>query len=72
MRAYRTVLMLILCFVLPCIAQAQTAHLPAAEAKNHVGESATSADVLLGFIITIHHEIPEIVINTPGQLRIQK
>jgi hypothetical protein len=41
MRPYRTVLLLILCFALPCIAQAQTPHLTAAEAKNHVGETAT-------------------------------
>jgi hypothetical protein len=41
MRPYRTALLLILCFALPCIAQAQTAHLTAAEAKNHVGETAT-------------------------------
>jgi len=37
----RTALLLILCFALPCIAQAQTAHLTAAEAKNHLGETAT-------------------------------
>ena len=42
MRLYRAALPLILCFALPCIAQAQTAHLTAAEAKNHVGETATA------------------------------
>ena len=41
MRLYRTALLLILCFALPCITQAQTAHLNAAEAKNHMGETAT-------------------------------
>jgi hypothetical protein len=41
MRTYRTALLLILCFALPRITQAQTAHLTAAEAKNHVGETAT-------------------------------
>ncbi len=40
MRTYRTALLLILCFALPCIAQAQTAHLTAAEAKNHMGETS--------------------------------
>ena len=40
MRNYRTALLLILCFALPCITQAQ-AHLTAAEARNHVGETAT-------------------------------
>jgi hypothetical protein len=41
MRTYRTALLLILCFVLPCITRAQTAHLTVAEAKNHLGETAT-------------------------------
>jgi hypothetical protein len=41
MRAYRTAPLLILCFALHCIAQAQKAHLTAAEAKNHLGETAT-------------------------------
>src|SRR5215472_7054369 len=41
MRTYRTALLLILCFALPCITQAQTAHLTAAEAKNRAGETAT-------------------------------
>src|SRR5246127_4847545 len=41
MRLYRASLLLILCCALPCIAQAQPAHLTAAEAKNHVGETAT-------------------------------
>ena len=50
MRPYRTALLLILCFALPCIAQAQTAHLTAAEAKNHVGETAT----VCGRVASIH------------------
>jgi hypothetical protein len=41
MRTYRTTLLLIICLALPCITQAQAAHLTAAEAKNHVGETAT-------------------------------
>jgi len=41
MRTYRTALLPILCFALPCITQAQTAHLTAAEAKNRAGETAT-------------------------------
>ena len=41
MRTYQTALVLIVSFALPCITQAQTAHLTAAEAKNHVGETAT-------------------------------
>jgi hypothetical protein len=41
MRTYRTALLLIICLALPCITRAQTAHLTAAEAKNHVGETAT-------------------------------
>jgi hypothetical protein len=41
MRTYRIALLLIICLALPCITQAQTAHLNAAEAKNHVGETAT-------------------------------
>ena len=124
MRTYRTALLLILCFALPCIAQAQTAHLTAAEAKNHVGEAATVCgrvasahfaekakglptfmsldmpypkqiftiviwgtdrlkfgnpertyrhkNVCVSGKITIHREIPEIVITTPGQIKIQK
>jgi hypothetical protein len=124
MRPYRTVLLLILCFALPCIAQAQTPHLTAAEAKNHVGETATvcgrvasahfaekakglptfmnldmpypqqiftiviwGADrtkfgnpertyshrnVCVSGKITSHHGIPEITINTPEQIQIQK
>jgi hypothetical protein len=50
MRTYRTALLLILCFVVPCITQAQTAHLTAAEAKNHVGETAT----VCGRVASIH------------------
>ena len=123
-QTYRTALLLIVSFALPYIAEAQTAHLTAAEAKNHVGETATvcgrvvriyfahkakglptlmnldmpypqqiftiviwgtdrtkfgnpertyrDKNVCVSGKITIHHEIPEIVINTPGQLRIQK
>jgi hypothetical protein len=41
MRTYRTTLLLIICLALPCITRAQTAHLTAAEAKNHMGETAT-------------------------------
>jgi hypothetical protein len=41
MQTYRTALLLIVSFALPCITQAQTAHLTAAEAKNHMGETAT-------------------------------
>jgi len=40
-QTYRTALLLIVGFALPCITKAQTAHLAAAEAKNHVGETAT-------------------------------
>jgi hypothetical protein len=40
-RTCRTALLLILSFALPYITQAQSAHLTAAEAKNHVGETAT-------------------------------
>ena len=40
-RAYQTALLLIVSSVLPCITKAQTAHLTAAEARNHVGETAT-------------------------------
>jgi hypothetical protein len=41
MRIFRAALFLILC-ITPCrVAQAQTAHVTAAEAKNHVGETAT-------------------------------
>jgi len=124
MRPYRTALLLILCFALPCIAQAQTAHLTAAEAKNHVGETATvcgrvasihfaekakglptfmnldmpypqqiftiliwgtdrpkfgnpertyrNKNVCVSGKITSHRGIPEIIINTPGQIQIQK
>jgi hypothetical protein len=124
MRAYRTASLLILCFALPCITRAQTKHLTAAEAKNHVGETATvcghivriyfahkakglptlmnldmsypqqiftiviwgkdrtrfgnpertyhDKNICVSGKITSHHEIPEIVINTPGQIRIQK
>lgn len=124
MRTYRTTLLLIVSFVLPCIAQAQSAHLTAAEAKNHVGETATvcgrvasahfaektkgqptflnldkpyphqvftiviwgtdrlkfgnpertyrDKNVCVSGKITSHREIPEIVINTPEQIRIQK
>jgi hypothetical protein len=124
MRTYRTALLLILCFALPCIAQAQTAHLTAAEAKNHVGETATvcgrvasihfaekakglptfmnldmpypqqiftiviwgtdrpkfgnpertyrDKNVCVSGKITSHRGIPEITINTPGQIQIQK
>ena len=124
MRNYRTLLLLIVSFALPCITQAQTAHLTAAEAKNHVGETATVCgrvasahfaektkglptfmnldmpyphqiftiviwgtdrlkfgnpertyshrNVCVSGKITSHREIPEIVINTPGQIRIQK
>ena len=50
MRLYRASLLLILCCALPCIAQAQTAHLTAAEAKNHVGETAT----VCGRVASIH------------------
>ena len=124
MRPYRTALLLILCFALPCITQAETAHLTAAEAKNHLGETATVCGrvvriyfahkakglpalmnidmpypqqiftiviwgtdrtkfgnlertyrdkiICVSGKITSHHEIPEIVITTPGQIRIQK
>ena len=124
MRTYRTALLLILCFALPCITQAQTAHLTAAEAKNHVGETATvcgrvasahfaekakglptfmnldmpyphqiftiviwgtdrpkfgnpertyrDKNVCVSGKITSHRGIPEITINTPGQIQIQK
>ena len=41
MQTYQTALLLIVSFVQPCITQAQTAHLTAAEAKNHLGETAT-------------------------------
>ena len=40
-RAYQTALLLILSSVLPYMVQAQTPHLTAAEAKNHLGETAT-------------------------------
>lgn len=124
MRTYRSALLLLVCFVLPCITKAQTAHLTAAEAKNHVGETATvcgrvasihfaekakglptfmnldmpyphqiftiviwgtdrlkfgspertyrDKNVCVSGKITSRHEIPEIVINTPGQIQIQK
>jgi len=124
MRDYRTALLLIASFALPYITQAQTAHLTAAEAKNHVGETATvcgrvasahfaektkglptfmnldmpyphqiftiviwgtdrlkfgnperayrDKNVCVSGKITSHREIPEIVINTPGQIQIQK
>src|ERR1700751_1726958 len=124
MRLYRTALLLILCFALPCITQAQTAHLNAAEAKSHMGETATvcgrvasahfaektkglptfmnldmpypkqiftmviwgtdrpkfgnpertygDKNICVSGKITSHREIPEIVINTPAQIRIQK
>jgi hypothetical protein len=124
MRPYRTALLLILCFALPCIAQAQTAHLTAAEAKNHVGETATvcgrvasihfaekakglptfmnldmpypqqiftiviwgtdrlkfgnpertyrNKNVCVSGKIISHRGIPEIIVNTPGQIQIQK
>jgi hypothetical protein len=119
----RTALLLILCFALPCIAQEQTAHLTAAEAKNHMGETATvcglvasahfaekakglptfmnldmpypqqiftiviwgtdrpkfgnpertyrDENVCVSGKITSHRGIPEIIINTPAQIRIQ-
>jgi hypothetical protein len=41
MRALRAALLLMLCLVPCCIAQAQTKELTAAEAKDHVGETAT-------------------------------
>jgi hypothetical protein len=121
---YRTALLLIVCFALPSIAQAQKEHLTAAEAKNHVGETATvcgrvasahfaektkglptfmnldmpyphqiftiviwgtdrlkfgnpertyrNRNVSVSGKITSHREIPEIVVNTPGQIQIQK
>ena len=124
MRTYRTALLLILYFALPCIAQAQTAHLTAAEAKNHVGEPAIvcgrvasahfaektkglptfmnldmpyprqiftiviwgadrlkfgnpertyrDKNVCVSGKITSHRDIPEIVVTTPEQIRIQK
>src|ERR1700752_1612167 len=124
MRTYQTALLLIVSFVPPCITQAQTAHLTAAEAKNHVGETATvcghvasahfaektkglptfmnldmpypkqiftiliwgadrqkfgnpertyrNRNVCVSGKITSHREIPEIVVNTPAQIQIQK
>jgi hypothetical protein len=123
MRNYRTALLLILCFALPCITRAQ-AHLTAAEARNHVGETATVCgrvasahfaekvkglptfmnldvpyphqiftiviwgtdrlkfgnpeltyrhrNVCVSGKITSHREMPEIVINSPAQIQIQK
>jgi len=50
MRTYRHALLLIVCLVLPCSAQTQTAHLTAAEAKNHVGETAT----VCGRVASVH------------------
>ena len=41
MRALRAVLLLALCITSCRIAQAQTGHLTAGEAKNHIGETAT-------------------------------
>ena len=124
MQTYRAALFLMLCFAPYRIAQPQTGHLTASEAKNHVGENATfcgrvasvhfaekakglptflnlgmpypkqiftiviwGADrtkfgnpestyryrnVCVSGKITSRHGIPEIVINTPGQIRIQK
>jgi micrococcal nuclease len=125
MRTIQAALLLMLCFT-PCrIAQAQTEHhLTAAEAKNHVGETATvcgrvasahfaektkglptflnldraypnqiftvviwgadrlkfgnpestyrNKNVCVSGKITSHRDVPEIVITTPGQIRIQK
>jgi hypothetical protein len=124
MRSYRAALLLILCFT-PHLAQAQTEHhLTAAEAKNHVGETATvcgrvasihfaektkglptfmnldmpyprqiftiviwgadrlkfgrpealyrDRNICVTAKITSHRDIPEMVINTPSQIRIQK
>jgi hypothetical protein len=124
MRTYRTALLLIVSFALPCITQAQTAHLTAEDAKNHVGENATvcgrvvriyfahnakglptlmnldmpyphqiftiviwgtdrtkfgnpertyrDKNVCVSGKITSHHELPEITINTPAQIKILK
>lgn len=124
MRTFRTVLLLMLCIAMCHIAQAQTEHLTAAEAKNHVGETATvcgrvasihfaekakglptfmnldmpypqqiftvviwgadrtkfgkpevmyrDRNVCVTGKITSHRDIPEIVISSPGQIRIQK
>ena len=125
MRTLRAALLLMLCLV-PChLTQAQTEHhLTAAEAKSHVGETATvcgrvasihfaekakglptfmnldmpypkqiftiviwgtdrpkfgkpestyrDKNVCVSGKITSHRDIPEIVITTPGQIRIQK
>ena len=124
MRTLRTALLLTLCVATCHIAQAQTKELTAAEAKNHVGETAIvcgrvasshfaekskgqptflnldkpypnaiftiliwgtdrqkfgkaeetyrDKNVCVSEKITSHREIPEIVISTPGQIRIQK
>jgi micrococcal nuclease len=125
MRTLRAALLLMLCVVTCHIAQAQTEHhLTAAEAKNHVGETATvygrvasahfaekskgqptflnldkpypnaiftiliwgtdrqkfgkaeetyrDKNVCVSGKITSHRDTPEIVITTPGQIRIQK
>jgi hypothetical protein len=124
MQTYRTALLLVVSFALPCITKAQAAHLTAAEAKNHLGENATvcghvasahfaekakglptlmnldmpypkqiftiviwgvdrpqfgnpertyrDKNICVSGKITSHREIPEIIINTPAQIRIQK
>jgi len=41
MRGLRILLLLPVLLIAPCFVQAQTRHLTAAEAKNHVGETAT-------------------------------
>ena len=124
MRTLRAALLLMLCVAKCHIAHAQTEHLTAAEAKDHVGETATvcgrvasahfapetkgqptflnldraypnaiftiviwgtdrpkfgrpiatyrDRNVCVSGKITSHRDIPEIVITTPGQIRISK
>ena len=51
MRTLRTVGLALLCFVFPSAVHAQTAHLTAEQAKDHVGENAT----VCGKVVDSHY-----------------